>query len=237
MICHNCNKKISDEDKVCPYCQSVIDAQRCPECWTKLPVSQKVCHKCGCDIEEAREARAKKDSYTEPALKEKIAKLPLWIKAGVPAAVGIIVVLAAGILLYMSSAAKREAVEISKEYIASANDAVDKITEIAELYEENVYGEKWLEHVKSAQELREEHADKISDAKKTREPISYFNERIANTGNDEIAALADEVYYCYTSCYGYVIGENGKYPQYLKNYNVHLEKYKEAVEKLENAIK
>ena len=236
MLCHNCNKKISDSEEFCPYCQSVIDFQRCPECWTKLPVSQEFCHKCGCDIEKAREERARRDSYTEPTFKDKIAKLPLWIKAGVPAAFGIIVVLTVGILLYLSSAAKQEAKEISREYIESANDAVDKITEIAELYEENVYGEAWLDHVKSAQELREEHADKISAVKKTREPISYFNDQIESTGNDEIAVLAEEVYYCYTACYGYVIGENGKYPQYLKNYNIHLEKYKEAVEKLENAI-
>lgn len=236
MYCLNCKKTFPDGLETCPHCNAPARPERCPECWVKLAEDEKICTKCGCDIERYLKEKEEKANYVAPTLKDKIMALPLWLRIAVPTALAVVIILITGALLYSGYADTKKAGELSVSFAEKTDEAMEMITEIANLYETEVYDKDWINHIENATKLREKYADKIRAVRKAREPITYANSLVADAGDEEIAALANDVYYSYTSCYAYVIGENGKYPHYLEKYKKLYNKYKEATERLRAEI-
>lgn len=236
MKCYNCNKKISNEEKICPFCKVQIDMQRCPECWTKLGIEEKICSKCGCDIEKYRKEEEEKANYKEPTIKEKLASLPLWKKILPFAILVVVVFVVLSVAGYLSFTKSRNAKQIAGEFVEYTDAALEKMGKIAEAYENSVYGDDWLNHIENAQKLREKYKTEIAEMKETREPVAYFNSRVKEAGDEEISRLAKEVYRAYNACYSHVISENGKYPHYLSDYKKLVKKYEKAVGKLKKEI-
>ncbi len=236
MYCLNCKKTFPDGLENCPHCNAPATPERCPECWVRLADDEKICTKCGCDIERYLKEKEEQASYVAPTLKDKIKALPLWLRICVPTALAVLVVLITGVFLYANYTDSKEAGELSVSFAQKTDEAMEMITEIAKLYETEVYDKDWINHIANATKLREKYSDKIRAVKKTREPVTYANSLVSDAGDEEIAALANDVYYAYTSCYAYVIGENGKYPHYLEKYQKLHDKYEQALEKLMEEI-
>ncbi len=231
MICKNCKKEIEDGISVCPYCNTETQ-NRCPNCWAKLGEDKNICSKCGCNVSEYIRECEEILSYTPPTLFDKIKKLPKWLKISVPAFLAFII--AVSVVISVSNAQKRqeEIKTASHEMVVLADGAIELISELAQSYENEVYSKDWITYIESAQALREKSKDKTDEIKKMREPISHRRDVIKALGEKKAGSLADRVYFCYSECYGYVVGEKGKYPNYLKKYNKLVEKYEQATEEL-----
>ncbi len=239
MVCSNCNRTITTGTEVCPHCKAKInpDIVRCPECWTRLNSAQDICPKCGCDVAKTLEEREAQANVRRETTLDKIKKLPLAVKIAVPVAIAAII---AGVVSYNVSkqaAINEEIVSLAEDYTDSSDGTLEKITEIAELYEFNVYDRDWIMHLETSKAFMEEFEDEIAEIKGDREPINHLRSQIKDLSGNKIDELADMVYYTYADCYGYVIGENGSYPGYMKKYNKLLDKYKKAVKAFNKEIK
>ncbi len=237
MYCIKCKKVFPDGDKACMHCGASAVPERCPECWAKLSEGEDICLKCGCDIPKYLKEKEEQASYVPPTLKDRIKELPRYVKIVVPSLAVVLIFIVVSVLGYINYSNTAEAKKHSETFVVRVETSMDMITEMAGCYEDDVYNRDWISHIENAAELREEHADKIDAIHEAREPVTYANELVAECGNDEISSLASDVYYAYTACYSYVIGEKGKYPHYLDNYNKLLDKYEDAVKKLKKAIK
>ncbi len=237
MYCLKCKKVFPDTENTCPHCGASAVPERCPECWAKLSEGEDICLKCGCDIPRYLKEEEEIASYVPPALKDRLKSLPRYIKIGVPVLTSVIIFIIYSVFGYINYSNTAEAKKRAETFVVKVETSMDMITEMAGCYEDDVYNRDWISHIENAAELRKKHADKIDAIHQEREPVTYANELVAECGSDEISSLASDVYYAYTSCYSYVIGEKGKYPHYLDNYNRLLDKYEKAVGKLKNAIK
>lgn len=238
MLCTNCYRKIDDNAKVCPRCNAPVDRSiiRCPECWNKLPAGTKICDKCGSDIERSIKEKEEIRSYRMPTFVDKLKKMSLKLKVITVSLVAVIIIVSVVFSTISSARQKEQLSVLAAEYTLFTDDAINRITEIAKLYEEEVYTKDWITYIESAENLRETHKDEIEEIRKFREPVSHRRNKIKAV-DTEAGTLADRVYYCYSNCYGYVIGETGKYPNYLKNYESLVDEYKKAVDELEKYIK
>lgn len=237
MYCLKCKKVFPDTDKNCPYCGASALPERCPECWAKLSAGEDICSKCGCDFLQHIREKEQQASYVPPTLKDRIKSIPKYIKIGVPSFAAILIFIVVSLIGYIDYSHAAEAKKRSETFVVQADASMDMLTEMAGYYEDEVYNRDWISHIENAAALREKYADKIEAIHNAREPVTYAKDLVAECGNDEISSLADDVYYAYTACYSYVIGEKGKYPHYLDKYNKLLDKYENAVRKLEDAIK
>ena len=195
-----------------------------------------MCKKCGCDIMRHIKEKEEKATYVAPSFKDKLKTLPWYVKIGLPLVLVALIITVISAVGYMRLSRKAEAEKYAGKLISRAGQSMEMITEMAGYYEDDVYNRDWISHIENAEKLREKHADKIKTIDGAKEPISYANRLVANSGDEELSSLAEDVYYAYVACYSYVIGENGKYPHYLENYNKLLNVYEEAVDKLEKAI-
>ena len=231
MICKNCNNEVDEGVKICPYCNTNTE-YRCPNCWAKLTEGENTCLKCGCDVlEYIRESEEILD-YTPPTLADKVKKLPKWLKISILAALAVI--MAVSIVISVTNAQERqeEAKMASHEMIDMADGAIELISSLAQSYEDEVYSKDWITYIESAQALREKSKKKTDEIKKMSEPVSRRRDIIKALGGSEAGERADRVYYCYRECYSYVVGEKGKYPNYLKKYKELVGKYEEAAQEL-----
>ena len=239
MVCLNCNRTIPNDTKVCPHCKAKVnpDIIRCPECWTRLTSIKDICPKCGCDVSQALAEREACANEVEETAWDMIKRLPLAFKIAVP--VVIVAIIAAAVIYYSGkqAAINEEIVSLAEEYTDSSDGTLEKITEIAELYEFNVYDRDWIMHLETSKAFMEEFDEEIGDIKDDREPIEHLRTQIKELSGSKIDKLADEVYHTYADCYGYVIGENGSYPGYIKKYNKLLDKYEKAVKAFNKEIK
>ena len=236
MYCLTCKNVYPDNKKKCPHCGASPMPERCPECYVKLPKGEEVCKKCGCDIKRHIREKEEKANYVAPGFADKLKALPMYVKIGLPI---ILIVLIIGVIStvgYINHSRRANAERYSKELITRSEKSMEMITEMAGYYEDDVYNRDWISHIENAEEVREKHADKIKTIDNSKEPISYANSLVADSGDEELSFLADDVYFAYTACYSYVIGEKGKYPHYLENYNKILAEYEEAVSKLKKAM-
>ena len=231
MICNNCKKEIEDGISICPHCNKET-VNRCPNCWARLNEGEKTCTKCGCNISEYIKESEEIRSYTPPTLSDKIRKLPKWLKISVPALLAVVIALSVVISAVNAQKRQEEIKHASYEMVVMADGAIELITELAESYEKEVYSKDWITYIESAQALREKSKDKTDEIKKMREPISHRRDVIKALGGNKAGKMADRVYFCYSECYSYVVGENGKYPNYLKKYKKLVEEYEEATEEL-----
>jgi len=239
MQCPNCNIMIDDNVQICPYCHAKVDKDiiRCPQCWAKHKKGTEICTSCGCNISQTIKENMEIANYKKPTIREKISAISIKKKISVLVALVIIAgVIIAGTIT-SNNIKKEELRTLSYELIELSDDAIDKISVIAEYYENDVYSKDWITYLEAAQSLRELHTDEIEEIKKTREPINHKKNQIVAVGNQEAAELANKVYFCYTSCYGYVIGENGKYPEYLKKYQKLVEEYTKVKTQLKELVK
>ncbi len=236
MYCLNCKKKVDDGPIICPECNKPLKPERCPECWTKLDGD--ICSKCGCDI--PRYIKEKEEEYTKQkahaSKRDKIKSLPLWIKILVP--VLVLAVILGGVLnlYYRDYRRNKEAGALAFEMIEKTDAAIEEISKIASYYEAEVYDMDWLNHVENAAKVREKYKDEIDSVKRSREPIVYANNLVAKTGSKKYPQLCEKLYYCYNECYAYVVGEKGKYPHYLENYNELVEDYKAVRDEINTLI-
>lgn len=231
MICNNCKMEIEDGIKVCPHCSQEIES-RCPSCWAKLGDGENICQKCGCNVSEYIKESEEIRNYAPPTLSDKIKKLPKWLKISAVSMLAVIIILSIVISAVNAQRRNEKAGHASYEMAVMANGAMEMISSLAESYEKEVYQKDWITYIELAEELREKNKDKINEIKKLREPISYRRDVIKANGSSKAGEIADKVYFCYSECYGYVVGENGKYPNYLKKYNKLAENYEKAVEEL-----
>lgn len=234
MQCSNCNRIINDDEKICPHCNAKVDKNiiRCPQCWAKLTAGTEICNKCGCNIPKRLKENEEIAGYKAPTMWDKLKAVSIGKKIAA-AAVLLIIAAAAIVISVVNYNTKVQKLRVlTDEYIDMADKSIDGITNIAEHYENDVYNKDWITYIEAAQALRDEYKKEINEIKKTREPLNHKRNSINALGNEKAAALADKVYYCYTDCYGYVIGENGKYPNYLKKYLRLVEEYNEAVKSL-----
>lgn len=232
MLCTKCNKEFLDGLSVCPHCNEEFDYKRCPKCWTKLASDATDCHKCGCNIEKTLKQNEEIANYREETSLDKVKALPLWIKILVPV---FVIALCAGVFVQNSiskNKAKTEAAELALEFVEELDAAEEQISFMATIYEEEVYAKDWLMHIDAAKELRRVYAQDIKRIKDDREPVKAMYKKIDSLDAGEISSLAKDLYLTYNNCYSYVIGENGKYPNYLKNYKKLLEEYDDIKEKL-----
>ncbi len=238
MICSNCSRTVPDGSKICPLCKAGIstDERRCPSCWAKLDKNIAQCPKCGCDIEKRIREIRDAENRKEPSLMDKIKETPLWIRITVPVFVLIMVLAIVLVSISVKRSAAGRAADMAADYVVSVELAVDDITSLARVYEDMVYGQSWLDHIGSAEAVREVYAQDIKSIKQIREAISYTRGEILSVADGEIAACVNDVYVCYSKCYGYVIGENGKYPTYIEVYNKHLANYDKAIAKLKKVV-
>ena len=238
MLCQNCNRSIAEGVKTCPYCNAKIDNKiiRCPNCWTKHESGTEICGKCGCNIPKTIKENEESANYRAPSVWDRIKVLPLWVKISVPSIFAVILAVCVvfAVSIHISNAAK--VAELTEEFLTMAEDAVDSITVIAEHYENDVYNKDWITHIETAQELREKYAPQIEEIKKTREPVGYGRDRIKELASERVCTMADDVYYGYVECYAYVIGENGKYPHYLKKYMELIDDFNLSVKELKEEI-
>lgn len=231
MICKYCKKEIEEGIKTCPYCNKETE-NRCPNCWSKLADGEDICQKCGCNVSEYIMETEKIRSYTPPTLADRVKKLPNWLKIGIPVLV-VIIIIALMITAITSTQQKKEELKVvTHEMLVMTDGAIEQISSLAESYESEVYSKDWITYIESAQTLREKSKDKINEIKKTREPVSHRVDIIKSLGSTKAGKLADKVHYCYRECYSYVVGETGKYPNYLTKYNKLVEEYKKAAEEL-----
>ncbi len=238
MICPNCSGVIPEGSEVCPFCKSKIepDVKRCPNCWARLEDGESRCKKCGCNIQKMVDEIEKNAQEEPPTLWDSLKRIPLWIRILVPL---VVMCLVAGLCFYSSfkkNAQNIKAAELSEEYIESANEAIEEISKMAKVYEDMVYKQSWLDHTGSAAAVRDVYKEEINDIKKTKEPLNYAKNLIAKQQNDKITELANDVYFNYNRCFGYVIGENGTYPNYMKKYQKIVSDYEKSVEKLKEEI-
>ena len=236
MYCLKCKNIIPDGLENCPDCGTPTKPDRCPECWVKMEKEENICKKCGCDVERYLKEKEEDASKTDKGIFQKISELKLWIKITAISVAVLLIAGAIGVNAYLHYNAFGEAQKHCEDLISYSHDSMEMLTEMAELYESKVYNKDWLVHTENATKLRQDYKGKISEIEKTREPIIHANERVAKTGIDELSYLANDVYYAYSDCYAYVIGEKGKYPHYLDKYMNLLDKYEEAAKKLEKAI-
>jgi len=239
MHCRNCNKKIPDGEKICPFCKvdTSISDNRCPDCWAKLEKDEKTCPKCGINIEEARKARANIANTKKTSLIQKIKKIPRGVKIGIVAFLVILVVGLIAVCTFRANSAAAKASALAQDYITMSQEAMKDINELALLYENEVYNEDWIMHIESARKLREDNADKIKEIKATREPMEYFRAQIRATDRKEFIEYSDDMFYGYQKCYAYVVGEVGKYPHYYDNFKKLLAEYEKAEKGLGKLIK
>ncbi len=231
MICSNCKMEIEDGIAICPHCNKKTE-NRCPNCWAKLKEGENICVKCGCNVSEYIKESEEIRNYTPPTLADKVRKLPKWLKISIPAVLALIIAVSIAISITNAQKRSEEAKTASHEMVVIADGAIDMISSLAQSYEDEVYSKDWITYIESAQALREKSKEIIDEIKKTREPISHRRDVIKALGGSKAGALADRVYFCYSECYGYVVGENGKYPNYLKKYNELVEEYEQASEEL-----
>ena len=236
MICIKCNKEIPDDSNKCPFCETELSSRvrRCPDCWVRLDENDERCPKCGCDIEKRLKEINEEKNAVVPTLKDKIKGLPQWIKVTVPSVLIAVVLIITSACIYLDFARNKEAARLADDYIISVNLALTNITKLAQAYEDNVYKKSWLDRTGSAAAVRDVYSSEIELIKRTREPIRYSKTRIEKKGNETITEAVRKMYDNYAKCYNYVIGENGKYPGYLNEYNNLLSDYEDSVAELES---
>ncbi len=237
MLCTKCKKEFSDSLSVCPHCNEQFDYKRCPKCWTKLASNATDCHKCGCNIEKTLKQNEEIANRKEETPVDKVKALPLWIKIAIPV---LFAILCAGILvqsMVSKNKARTEAASLALEYIEEIDATQEQINFMATIYENEVYAKDWLMHIDAAKELRRVYAQDIQRIKDDREPVKSQYKKIEALGADEISTLAKDLYLAYNNCYSYVVGENGKYPNYLKNYNKILDEYNDTKKELKKQAK
>ena len=242
MLCSKCNTLIPEGATICPHCKSDVATMehRCPNCWSKIDRQDERCRKCGCDIEKRIAELRENERKSHETIWKKLKKIPLWIRISVP--ILIVVTLLAGIVgikLYEYNKIARqnaEAVELAENYIVASDISLGKITKLAQAYEDMVYGQSWLDHIGSAQAVRDVYKDEINVIRKTREPLSYSRSRIDEKGNREISEAVAAVHHSYNMCYGFVIGENGQYPTYMDEYRELLRDYEISVRELKKVL-
>ena len=195
MYCLTCKKVYPDTEEKCPHCGALPMPERCPECYAKLSEGEEVCKKCGCDIRKHIKEKEEKANYVAPGFKDRIKALPLYVKIGLPI---VLVVLIAAIIStsgYIKYSRRAEAEKYSKELIIRSEKSIAMITEMAGYYEDDVYNRDWISHIENAEELREKHDDKIKSINSAKEPISYANSLVADSGDEDLSLLASDVYY------------------------------------------
>jgi len=244
MICSKCNRVIPDNLEVCPYCRADIDIneRRCPNCWAKLGAgtNYELCPKCGCDIEKRIREITEEEKERNKTFAQKLKSIPLWIRLLVPLAVVIVVLsFVIGIRLYndyKEDERAQLALEYSENYAVSIGMAVDRISEIAEVYNREVYEKEWLDHTSGADAIKKGMSEEITTAKRMRSLLESALDDIEAQENNELSLLANEVYHQYTRCYGYVIGEKGSYPGYMTEYEKILKDFDDSMKDFEKAI-
>ena len=236
MYCLNCKKIIPDGLETCPECGKSLKPERCPECWNKLEDTKSTCTKCGCDIDRYIKEKEAEQSTVEKTIWDRIKELPLWIKIAAPTFAAVLIAAIAGTNIYLDFRALAQAKAECLGLVEKADASMELIGEMAEVYDRRVYSKDWLKHTENASEVREDFKDEISKIDDMRQPIIYANETVAKSGDKKLAALSEDVYYAYSSCYTYVVGEKGKYPHYLENYEKLFKEYEKAVDKLEKEL-
>lgn len=232
MLCTKCNKEFSDGLSVCPHCKEEFDYKRCPKCWTKLAADATDCHKCGCNIEKTLRQNEEIANFKEETAADKVKALPLWIKIAIPV---LVVALCAGVFIQSmvsKDKVQTEAAELALEFVEEIDATQEQINFMATIYEKEVYAKDWLMHIDAAKELRRVYAQDIKRIKDDREPVKAMYKKIEALSAGEISSLTKDLYFAYNNCYSYVIGENGKYPSYLKNYKKILEEYDDIKDEL-----
>jgi len=230
MICTKCNKEFSDGLNVCPHCQNKMDYIRCPKCWNKLDSDAKECDKCGSNIDEVLRQNKEIAQYKEKTVIDKVKTFPLWLKIAIPAIVVILCVALAVSGWVSTKKAQTKAAELVVEYTEELETYIDEITFIAQIYETDVYSKDWIQHIEAAKTVRRLYEEEIKSIQSSRQNLDYKRKQIQALGIEEFSTMANNAYYTYTDCYTYVINENGKYPNYLKNYKKLLKEFKDINE-------
>lgn len=238
MICSNCSGVIPNESKICPFCNAKVDPseKRCPSCWAKLSENETKCKKCGCDIEKHEQEIIQLREKQNVTLKDRIKKLPLWIKIAVPVLIFAIILSVILVQINNRNERERELLEISEDYVVSVDIAEDNIEDIAKVYRDMVYGQSWLDHTGSARAVREDYADEIKAVRKERQNINYIKKKFQNFEGESLSHLAEDVHRKYKKCYSYVIGENGKYPEYMQEYRALEKDLEKSIEEMRKEI-
>ncbi len=242
MLCSKCNSLIPEGETICPHCKSDATAmeRRCPNCWAKIDVQDKRCRKCGCDIEKRIAELREEERKKHETFMDKFKKIPLWVRVCVPLICVIIFVASfAGIKIYEYNKVTEQnmkAVELTENYIVSLDISVGKITKLAQVYEDMVYGQSWLDHTGSAVAVRDVYQNEIDVIKKAREPLEYAKSKIDACENKEISEAVVKVQYNYSRCYGFVIGENGQFPTYMDEYRALLADYETSIDELRTVL-
>ncbi len=242
MLCSKCNRLIKEGETVCPNCNTnVADMEpRCPNCWARIDKQDIRCRKCGCDIEKRYEELLEAERKSRETLMDKVKKIPLWIRICVPLLIILTLSLSyAGVKVYQYNVIAEKnarAVELAENYVVSVEIAVDNISKLAQVYDDMVYGQSWLDHTGSAEAVRDVYKDDITVIKMAKEPLLYEKKQIEQCDNEEISRAVEQVYYNYSRCYGFVIGENGQYPTYLDEFKKILDDYKSSLEELKQVI-
>lgn len=238
MICSACKKELPGGSTKCPHCNAEVNTEerRCPNCWARLGEGVEHCPKCGCDIKERLKEIDEEKNAVQPTFADRIKQLPKWIRIMVPAVIVALILIFASVGIYSTVSDRAEAARLADDYVISVNLALDNITKLAQAYEDMVYKKSWLDHTGSAAAIREVYAEEISLIQRTREPVYYSKTRIEKLGNKKISVAVNMMYESYTKCYNYVIGENGKYPGYMKEYKRLLGEYEKTVKALKKEI-
>ncbi len=238
MICSNCSGVIPNESKVCPFCNAKVDPteKRCPSCWAKLSENEIKCKKCGCDIIKHEQEIIEFQKEQNVTLKDRIKKIPLWIKIAVPVLILATIISVILVQTNKRSEIERELLEISEDYVVSVDIAEGNIEDMAKVYRDMVYGQSWLDHTGSARAVREVYSDEIKAIRKERQNINYIKKKFQDFGEDSLSTLAEDVHRKYKKCYSYVIGENGKYPEYMQEYRVLEKDLEKSIEEMRKEI-
>ena len=242
MLCSKCNRLIPEGADACPNCKADVATmeRRCPNCWARLDIQDKQCRKCGCDIDKRIAELREEERKKHETLKDKLKKIPLWIRICVPLFIVIVIASSfAGVKIHEYNKVAEQnanAVELAENYIVSVEITTGNITKLAQAYEDMVYGQSWLDHTGSAVVVRDVYKDEIDVIKKAREPLDYAKTRVDACGNKEISEALANVHYNYNKCYGFVIGENGQYPTYMDEYNALHKEYEESIKALKEVI-
>lgn len=228
MKCINCNVTLPDDATECYLCGAKVTTEviRCPKCFIKLDKEAKKCPKCGHNMEEKQEK--------EELPKKKLTKKQLVLLVAIPLICIAVVFSAYGIWYYQKlSAFKAEA----KDYVASLDENLELISEIASGYND-VYNGKWLIYAEKSSAVEREYAEEIEELVDNRDTFTYLvNEISQKSVNNSDAELILNVFENYDKCHIYVIGKKGTYPGYIESYEKLLSEYKKSVEKLNERIK
>jgi len=227
--CINCNVTLPDDATECYLCGAKVttDVIRCPKCFIKLEKSIKTCPKCGYNMEE----RLKKE---EEIPNKKLTKKQLVFFVVLPLICIALIFSVYGICYSQKQAAFKTEAE---DYVASLDENLEIMTELAEGYNE-VYNGEWLTYAENTLEFEKGHTKEINDLVDKRDTFTYLATELSQKApNDEASKLMRTVFENYDNCHIYVVGKQGKFPGYMEGYEKLLEEYRKSVEKLNKRIK